>query len=329
MEGNSSQAPEEPEETTPKQVELTVDPEKDDGNILSRIDVEDTEGLFDDDDHDEGLSDICNISSLKIASVNEIVKKREVKDHDKHVQLAHQKTSFGRTFKERQQLKLKRKKTSKKLILTKKQLFTNISQKTSHGSRNVGGHPPHDKEAYDAIESIDYSTPDTVHETEFLKSQSHTDRRWRGFFLWVLYGSFGIIISLVITYTLLLCDIILNWRVQLTATALSSQDIGGAWLAWVGTSMLLCLGAAFCVLVEPAAASSGIPGLWPILTVLHQRLENLYNRKNTDFLSYQTMGAKLVGMIFRFHQDFVLAQKGRLFIYQLCWQMGWESAARS
>ena len=29
----------------------------------------------------------------------------------------------------------------------------------------------------------------------------------------------------------------------------------------VGTSMLLCLGAVFCVLVEPAAASSGIPGL--------------------------------------------------------------------
>ena len=49
-------------ETTPKQVELTVDSEKD-KNILSRIDVEDTEGLFDDDDdHDEGLSDICNIS---------------------------------------------------------------------------------------------------------------------------------------------------------------------------------------------------------------------------------------------------------------------------
>ena len=66
------------------------------------------------------LSDICNISSLKIASVNEIVKKREVKDHDKHVQLAHQKSSFGRTFKERQKLKLRRKKTSKKIILTQK-----------------------------------------------------------------------------------------------------------------------------------------------------------------------------------------------------------------
>ena len=75
MEGSPSQEPNGSEETTPKQVELTVDSEKDE-NILSRIDVEDTEGLFDDDDdHDEGLSDICNISSLKIASVNEIVKK--------------------------------------------------------------------------------------------------------------------------------------------------------------------------------------------------------------------------------------------------------------
>ena len=107
MEGSPSQEPNGSEETTPKQVELTVDSEKDE-NILSRIDVEDTEGLFDDDDdHDEGLSDICNISSFKIASVNEIVKKREVEDHDKHVQLAHQKSSFGRTFRERQQLKLK------------------------------------------------------------------------------------------------------------------------------------------------------------------------------------------------------------------------------
>ena len=311
MEGSPSQEPNGSEETTPKQVELTVDSEKDE-NILSRIDVEDTEGLFDDDDdHDEGLSDICNISSLKIASVNEIVKKREVKDHDKHVQLAHQKSSFGRTFRERQQLKLKRKKTSKKLILTKKQLFTNISQKTSHGSRNVGGHPPHDKEAYDAIESIDYSTPDTVHETEFLKSQSHTDRRWRGLFLWVLYGSFGIIISLVITYTLLLCDIILNWRVQLTATALSSQDIGGAWLAWVGTSMLLCLGAVFCVLVEPAAASSGIPGLLAYLNgVTPKAGKSFITGKSTDFLSYQTMTAKLIGMVFSIPSGLCIGPEG-------------------
>ena len=171
MEGSPSQEPNGSEETTPKQVELTVDSEKDE-NILSRIDVEDTEGLFDDDDEEE-LSDICNMPSIKIASVNQIVKTRDAKDHDKHVQLAHQKSSFGRTFKERQELKLRRKKTSKKIILTQKQLFTNISQKTSHGSRNVGGHPPHDKEAYESIESIDYSTPDTVHETEFLKSQSH------------------------------------------------------------------------------------------------------------------------------------------------------------
>ena len=35
---------------------------------------------------------------------------------------------------------------------------------------SIGGHPPHDKEAYDAIESVDYSTPDTVHETEFFEN---------------------------------------------------------------------------------------------------------------------------------------------------------------
>ena len=74
MEGNSSQAPEEPEETTPKQVELTVDPEKDDGNILSRIDVEDTEGLFDDDDEEELVT--FAICKHKNKSVNQIVKTR-------------------------------------------------------------------------------------------------------------------------------------------------------------------------------------------------------------------------------------------------------------
>ena len=37
--------------------------------------------------------------------------------------------------------------------------------------------------------------------------------------------------------------------------------MAGAWLSWTGGSLVLCLFAVMTVLIEPAAASSGIPGL--------------------------------------------------------------------
>ena len=40
-----------------------------------------------------------------------------------------------------------------------------------------------------------------------------------------------------------------------------SGNVAGAWLSWTGGSLVLCLFAVMTVLIEPAAASSGIPGL--------------------------------------------------------------------
>ena len=138
-----------------------------------------------------------------------------------------------------------------------------------------------------------------------------------------LYIFFGVIISVVITYTLLLCDIILNGRVYLTTESLNTGAIGSAWCAWVGTSLALCLGAAFCVLVEPAAASSGIPGLLAYLNgVTPKAGKSFITGKDTDFLSYQTMFSKLVGMIFPFHLVYALARKVLLSTFRHCWHVG-------
>ncbi len=288
-----------------------------DDNVPEQFNVDEARVLFEP-DGDNNMDDIVNLPTLKKQSVNELLPKtnssQELKDHRhktrESIKTERRKSHYGRTFKQRQEILEKRRRASHKGV-TKKDLLLSFTHKKAHGSRNVGGHPPHDKEAYDSIEAIDYSTPDTVQETDFLKSQDHDSRKWRGCFLWTLYFFFGVIISVVITYTLLLCDIILNGRVYLTTESLNTGAIGSAWCAWVGTSLALCLGAAFCVLVEPAAASSGIPGLLAYLNgVTPKAGKSFITGKDTDFLSYQTMFSKLVGMIFSIPSGLCIGPEG-------------------
>jgi len=299
--------------TTTKEVELSVNAGKND-NQITENNVSEARISFDDGVLDD-MEDILNMADNKKRSINKLLpgenssqeKKETIQQEIKRVR---RQSSYGRTFLERQEVIKKRRRQSHKTI-TKKDLLTIFKTKNHHGSRNVGGHPPHDKEAYDSIEAIDYSTPDTVQNTEFLKAQDHKDRKWRGFFVWALYFAFGCIISLVVTYTLMLCDIILGGRVAITNESLNKNDIGGAWLAWVGTSLGLCLAATFCVLVEPAAASSGIPGLLAYLNgVTPKAGKSFVTGKTTDFLSYQTMFAKLVGMIFSIPSGLCIGPEG-------------------
>ena len=67
----------------------------------------------------------------------------------------------------------------------------------------------------------------------------------------------------------------------------------------VGRKVFAMFRSCICVLLVRLV----YPDCWPILTVLHQGWKIFITGKDTDFLSYQTMGAKLVARIFRFHQD--------------------------
>ena len=142
----------------------------------------------------------------------------------------------------------------------------------SFGSRCVGGHKPRNRTVYDAIEAVDYQHPDTVEES--LIARIMTDHEnvccgglccsrsgVRRSVMWMLYIFIGASVSLLITGVLSLTGWILDLRVAATKDLLQTGDIGTAWLSWTGSSLVLCLFAVSMVLIEPAAASSGIPGL--------------------------------------------------------------------
>lgn len=142
----------------------------------------------------------------------------------------------------------------------------------SFGSRCVGGHKPRNRTVYDAIEAVDYQHPDTVEES--LIARIMTDHEnvccgglccsrsgVRRSVMWILYIFIGASVSLLITGVLSLTGWILDLRVAATKDLLQTGDIGTAWLSWTGSSLVLCLFAVSMVLIEPAAASSGIPGL--------------------------------------------------------------------
>ena len=83
-----------------------------------------------------------------------------------------------------------------------------------------------------------------------------------------------------------------------TSYALKDGDVGSAYLIWVGTSLGMALFAASLVLIEPAAASSGIPGLIAYLNGVDPHGgKSPVTQKDTSFTSLKTMLAKLVGMV--------------------------------
>ena len=184
---------------------------------------------------------------------------------------------------------------------------------TSHdqGSRNVGGHPPVNKSSYDEIESVDYSTPDTAEQAAYNKATSASHRKWRGCFMWFVYLCIGIAVSLFVTYVLQLCDLIQYGRVNLAMGYFESNNLGMAWFSWVGTSLLLSLGACFFVLLEPAAASSGIPAILGYLNgVVPKAGDSLITGMKTSYLSWETMLAKALGMILSIPSGLCIGPEG-------------------
>jgi chloride channel 7 len=184
-----------------------------------------------------------------------------------------------------------------------------VAHGVSYGSRSVGGKKPRDADVYNTIESIDYTIPDTAEEAHFARQMSQTDNACGGrccrnkltqrrFVLWVLYTLIGAVVSMVIGLILVICSSIEALRVDSTKAHLKAGEVGSAWLAWTGSSLILCLIAVGCVLIEPAAASSGIPGLIAYLNgVKPLGGKSPITGESTSFTSWETMLAKTVGMI--------------------------------
>lgn len=182
----------------------------------------------------------------------------------------------------------------------------NAGKKGSFGSRNVGGRAPTNHSIYDAIESFDYTVKDTVEETLMSRILTKPDKSCkmcnrscqRQTTLWLFYVFIGAAVSLLICGILELCSWILKQRVYGAKKFLDDGDLGMAWLSWTGSSLVLCLFAVTMVLIEPAAASSGIPGLIAFLNGVQPKGgHSPITGKETSFVSWQTMLAKTLGMI--------------------------------
>jgi len=169
---------------------------------------------------------------------------------------------------------------------------------STKGSRMVGGKKPRDTERYNKYEAVSYITPDTVKvETTFL-NVTPAIRSRQQLFLWFRYALTGFIVSVVIAVALRICKYIEYTRVNYTKDALNDGNITMGWLIWVGSSLGLNLVALFLVLLQPAAASSGIPGLIAYLNgVEPDGGKSTLTKKMTSFVSLKTMAAKFVGML--------------------------------
>jgi hypothetical protein len=97
------------------------------------------------------------------------------------------------------------------------------------GSRAVGGQKPVDTKAYNSIESIDFTIPDTF---DMKKEVHHMDKErkvccckvdrkgLRLGFLWFVYFVIGVIVSMYISLIIFVEDLILSVRVDATKSSL-------------------------------------------------------------------------------------------------------------
>jgi H+/Cl- antiporter ClcA len=162
----------------------------------------------------------------------------------------------------------------------------------------VGGKKPLHNDVYQAYESVSYIIPDTAAQEAQFMHMGHVAHQRRRLFLWVRYAITGIMVSCVISGALRICHEIEYARVKTTKYLLDDNNISSAWLFWVGTSLGMNLFACFLVLLQPAAASSGIPGLIAFLNgVEPMGGKSPITKKKTSFTSLKTMGAKFVGML--------------------------------
>ncbi len=179
------------------------------------------------------------------------------------------------------------------------------------GSRAIGGQKPRDEQLYGQIESADYLTPDTQQEEAYQRTFTPQMRTRRRFFIWGLYACLGVAVTMQIVYVLHACDWILKLRTKPTAKLLAEQDYLGAWLLWTGSSLALCLVACLLVLWQPAAASSGIPGLVAFLNgAVPIGGKSPLTGKMTGFLSFETLLAKTVGMTLSIPSGLCLGPEG-------------------
>ena len=203
-------------------------------------------------------------------------------------------------------------KMGKKLAQTHKfKEKVKFAQAEQFGSRAVGGHKPRDEVMYGQIQSTDYLIPDTAAEEAYQRTFTPTMRNRRRLFVWVLYLWLGVSVAVFILYTLNACDWILKKRVKATAKLLAKNDTLGAFLMWTGSSLALCLVSCIMVLWQPAAASSGIPALIAYLNgVIPLGGKSPLTGKRTGFRSWQTLFAKLVGMILSIPSGLCLGPEG-------------------
>jgi hypothetical protein len=177
--------------------------------------------------------------------------------------------------------------------------------KGNYGGRSVGGKKPRYVEEYCKIEAIDFTTHDTVEASMLARLMIQKDPQccWsrmtqRRVQLWVMYILIGMFVSMFIGAVLYVCGLIEKMRVTAVKDILKTGDVGAAWLSWTGSSLVLCLVAVLCVLIEPAAASSGIPGLIAYLNGVQAKGgTSPITGKSTFFTSWETMLAKTIGML--------------------------------
>ena len=180
--------------------------------------------------------------------------------------------------------------------------------KGNYGGRSVGGKKPRDADLYSKIEAIDFTVHDTVEESMLARLMIQDDPKCccsrmtqRRVQLWIMYALIGAAVSGFIGMVLYICGGIETMRVTAVKDILKKGgkgSIGMAWLSWTGSSMILCLMAVACVLIEPAAASSGIPGLIAYLNGVQAKGgRSPITGKATFFTSWETMVAKTLGMI--------------------------------
>jgi chloride channel 7 len=166
------------------------------------------------------------------------------------------------------------------------------------GARNIGGQAPTNSAKYSQYEAISYLKPDNVEVEKAALIESPDKEFFLAAALWVRYCVMGMVVSVVIFFALKICKTIEYARVKETTKQLDAGNVWGGWLYWVGTSIAMNLLACFLVLLQPAAASSGIPGLIAFLNGVEPNggISPLTGKK-TSFVSLKTMGAKFLGML--------------------------------
>jgi hypothetical protein len=200
-------------------------------------------------------------------------------------------------------------------------LKQSIIKTKAQGSRMVGGQKPHNETRYNSMESINYTVPDTKREETYMMALKPNARHFRAHFLWFLYGAIAVAVSVVVLGALGFSDWILKKRAYATKDQLASNNLVMAWLVWTGSSLGLCVVALAMVLIEPASASSGIPGLVAFLNgVMPKGGKSPITGKETSFISWQTMLSKLIGMLCSIPSGLAIGPEGP--IIHICALMG-------